>query len=44
MNAYWINELIHETATCNPWIAGMLIGLVAVFAIATVVTIVKLNK
>lgn len=44
MNTYWINELIHENATCNPWIAGVLIGLVAVFAIATVVAIVKLNK
>ena len=34
MNAYWMNELVHEAATCNPWIAG----------IATVVAIVKLNK
>lgn len=44
MNAYWMNELIHETATCNPWIAGIAIGLAVGYAIATVVAIVKLNK
>ena len=44
MNTYWINELIHKTATCNPWIAGIAIGLAVGYAIATVVAIVKLNK
>lgn len=44
MNIYWINELVHENATCNPWVAGVLIGLVAVFAIATVITMVKMSK
>lgn len=44
MTTYWMNELVHENATCSPLIAGILIGLVAMFAIATVVAIVKLNK
>lgn len=44
MNIYWINELVHENATCNPWIAGIAIGLAVGYAIATVVAIVKLNK
>lgn len=44
MSAYWMDELVYKTATCNPWIAGIAIGLAVGYAIATVVAIVKLNK
>lgn len=44
MNAYWMNELIYEGTTCPAWLCWTLIGLVVLFIIATVTTIILVNK
>lgn len=44
MNAYWMNELVYEGTTCPAWLSWTLIGLVVVFILATITTIILVNK
>lgn len=44
MNAYWMNELVYEGTACPAWLGWTLIGLVALFIIATITTIILVNK
>ena len=44
MNAYWMNELVYEGTTCPEWLVWTLIGLVVAFCIATITTIILVNK
>jgi hypothetical protein len=44
MTTYWMNELVYESTACPAWLGWTLVGLVAVFAIATIATIILVNK
>ena len=44
MNAYWMNELVYEGTACTAWLGWTLIGLVVLFAVATITTIILVNK
>ena len=44
MNAYWMNELVYEGTACPAWLGCTLIGLVVLFAVATITTIILVNK
>jgi hypothetical protein len=44
MNAYWMNELVHQGTACPTWLVWTLIGLVVTFIVAMITTIILVNK